>query len=240
MATIGGFLGYVNYRDPFLGKSLDYLIGAGRKNGNLLQITMPEGAIVSQNIFDAKARLEIYASAFFAQTFAVEILFQSVPSRELQLFPVENSKLWNQIAFFLPFASSPCSDLPTAGVGALVIGKNEYRALQKHFTPTLPHQELKDLLAELKSEFFLVTDLAEMVDRVVPRAQKRLGIVHLVTLCKSEREFLGLDYTCARIKESGTPGHEGPLQVRSLLGRLHAVFPGQYCTGLSVVHLLAS
>jgi len=240
MATIGGFLGYVNYRDPFLGKSLDYLIGAGRKNDNWLQITMPEGATVSQNVFAARARLEVYASAFFAQKLSVEILFQPGLSRDLRLFPIDNSKLWNQIAFFLPFASSPCSDLPTAGIGALVIGKKEYRSLQKRFTPSLSRPELEALLAELNSEFFLVTDLAEMVDRVVPRAQKRLGIVHLVTLCKSEREFLDLDYTCARIKESGTPGHEGPLQVRSLLGRLHAVFPGQYCTGLSVVHLLAS
>ncbi len=240
MATIGGFFGYVNYRDPFLGKSLDYLIGAGRKNDNLLQITMPEEATASQNVSAAKSRLEIYAAAFFAQKLTVEILFQPVPTRDLRLFPVDNSKLWNQISFFLPFASSPCSDLPTSGIGALVIGKKEYRVLQKRFNPTLSHQELEDLLAELNGEFFMVTDLAEMVDRVVPRAQKRLGIVHLVTLCKSEREFLDLDYTCARIKESGTPGHEGPLQVRSLLGRLHAVFPGQYCTGLSIVHLLAS
>ncbi len=240
MATIGGFLGYVNYRDPFLGKSLDYLIGASRKNNNLLQITMPEEATASQNVSAAKSRLEIYAAAFFAQKLTVEILFQPVPTRDLRLFPVDNSKLWNQISFFLPFASSPCSDLPTGGIGALVIGKKEYRVLQKRFNPTLSRQELEDLLAELNGEFFMVTDLAEMVDRVVPRAQKRLGIVHLVTLCKSEREFLDLDYTCARIKESGTPGHEGPLQVRSLLGRLHAVFPGQYCTGLSIVHLLAS
>jgi len=240
MATIGGFLGYVNYRDPFLGKSLDYLIGAGIKNDNRLQITMPEGATVGQNVFAARDRLKIYASAFFARKFTIEILFQPVVSRELRLFSVENSKFWNQIVFFLPFASSPCSDLPAAGVGALVIGKKEYRSLQKRFTPTMSRSELEALLAELNSDFFLVTDLAEMVDRVVPRAQKRLGIVHLVTLCKSEREFLDLDYTCARIKESGTPGHEGPLQVRSLLGRLHAVFPGQYCTGLSVVHMLAS
>lgn len=240
MATIGGFLGYVNYRDPFLGKSLDYLIGAGRNSDNLLQITMPEATTASQNVSSSKVKLETYASAFFGQKLAVEILFQAVPNRELRLFPVDNSKLWNQIAFFLTFASSPCSDLPTAGVGALVIGKSEYRTLQKHFTPDLSRSELESLLAELNGEFFLVTDLAEMVDRVVPRAQKRLGIVHLVTLCKSEREFLDLDYTCARIKESGTPGHEGPLQVRSLLGRLHAVFPGQYCAGLSVVHLLAS
>ena len=240
MATIGGFLGYVNYRDPFLGKSLDYLIGAGLKNDNRLQITMPEGATASQNVSTAKSRLEIYASAFFARKLTVEIIFQPVVSREMRLFPVDNSKLWNQITFFLPFAGSPCSDLPTAGVGALVIGKKEYRILQKRFTPSLPIPELESLLAELNSEFFVVTDLAEMVDRVVPRAQKRLGIVHLVTLCKSEREFLDLDYTCARIKESGTPGHEGPLQVRSLLGRLHAVFPGQYCAGLSIVHLLAS
>ncbi|MEA1921075.1 MAG: hypothetical protein U9N63_00300, partial [Pseudomonadota bacterium] len=131
-------------------------------------------------------------------------------------------------------------DLPSAGVVALVIGKKEYRLLQKRFTPATGREELEQLLTELDSEFFQASDLAAMVDRVVPRAQKRLGIVHLVSLCKSEREFLALDYTCARIKESGTPGHEGPLQVRSLLGRLHAVFPGQYCAGLSIVHLLAS
>ncbi len=240
MATIGGFLGYVNYRDPFLGKSLDYLIGAGRKQDNLLQITMPEGTTVGQNVFAARDRLEIYASAFFARKLNVEIIFQPVVSSELRLFPVDNSKLWNQICFFLPFASSPCNDLPAAGIGALVIGKKEYRSLQKRFTPGLSRSELEALLAELNSEFFLVTDLAQMVDRVVPRAQKRLGIVHLLTLCKSESEFLELDYTCARIKESGTPKHEGPLQVRSLLGRLHAVFPGQYCAGLSIVHQLAS
>jgi hypothetical protein len=120
-----------------------------------------------------------------------------------------------------------------------VIGKHEYRTLQKRFTPSLERDELEALLVELKSEFFQVPDLAAMVDRVVPRAQARRGIVHLVTLCPNKAEFLSLDYTCARIKESGTPGHEGPLQVRSLLGRLHAVFPGQYCTGLAVVHMLA-
>jgi len=239
MATIGGFLGYVHYREPFLGKSLDYLIGIGRKN-NRLQITMPEGAVVSRNVSEAKDRLEVYASVFFGQKIAVEILSQSVLSSELRLFPVDNSKLWNQIAFFMPFSGSSCDDLPGAGVGALVIGKKEYRMLQKRFTPRLSRSEIESLLLELKAEFFLVSDLTDMIDRAVPRAQKRLGIVHLVTLCKNEREFLALDYTCARIKESGTPGHEGPLQVRSLLGRLHAVFPGQFCAGLSLIHMLAS
>ncbi len=241
MATIGGFLGYVNYREPFLGKSLDYLIGAERKkNDNRLQITMPEGAVVSRNVSAAQDRLEIYASAFFAQEITVEILSQPVFGPELRLFPIDNSKLWNQIAFFIPFSGSACSDLPGAGVGALVIGKKEYRILQKRFTPKLSVSEIEVLLLELKAEFFLVPDLTDMIDRVLPRAQKRLGIVHLVTLCQNEREFLALDYACARIKENGTPGHEGPLQVRSLLGRLHAVFPGQFCVGLSVVHRLSS
>ena len=140
----------------------------------------------------------------------------------------------------LQLDSSGCQDLPAAGVAALVIGKKEYRLLQKQFSPATGRDELELLLSELDGEFFQASDLAAMVDRVVPRAQKRLGIVHLVSLCKSEREFLTLDYTCARIKESGTPGHEGPLQVRSLLGRLHAVFPGQYCAGLSIVHMMAA
>ena len=121
-----------------------------------------------------------------------------------------------------------------------MIGKNEYRLLQKQFSPALGRTELEKLITGLEGEFFLAADLPAMVDRVVPRAQERRGIVHLVTLCSRERDFLELDYACARIKESGTPGHEGPLQVRSLLGRLHAVFPGQYCAGLSVVHQLAS
>ncbi|MCK5680108.1 hypothetical protein KAI46_04780 [bacterium] len=240
MATVAGFLGYVNYRDPFLSKSLDYLLGAGRSHENLLQITMPEGAVASRYVDAAKIKLEGYALAFFGQKIVVEVLLRPTSSREFKLFPVDNSKLWNQITFFLLFSNSGCGDLPAAGVGALVIGKSEYRTLQKRFTPTLERQALENLLIELKAEFFHAADLATMVDRVVPRAQSRLGIIHLVTLCKSEREFLELDYTCARIKESGTPGHEGPLQVRSLLGRLHAVFPGQYCTGLSVLHLLSS
>lgn len=240
MATIAGFLGYVNYRDPFLGKALDYLLGAGRNQDHILQITMPEDATASRYVSAAKDKLECYAAAFFGQELLVEVCLQTVSTRELRLFPVDNSKLWNQITFFLPFGNFGCDDLPGAGIGALVIGKNEYRTLQKQFTPALGREELEALLLKLKAEFFQVSDLAAMVDQVVPRAQSLRGIVHLVTLCKSEREFLDLDYTCARIKESGTPGHEGPLQVRSLLGRLHAVFPGQYCAGLSIVHLLAT
>ncbi|RLB69879.1 MAG: hypothetical protein DRH03_07890 [Deltaproteobacteria bacterium] len=240
MASVAGFLGYVNYRDPFLGKSLDYLLGVELKGGVLLEIGMPEGAVVSRHVAAGRVRLGTYASAFWGQDIKVEVVTRPSTGRELRIFAVDNSKLWNQIVFFLQLDSAGCQDLPAAGVVALVIGKKEYQLLQKRFTPATGRDELEQLLAELDSEFFQASDLAAMVDRVVPRAQKRLGIVHLVSLCKSEREFLALDYTCARIKESGTPGHEGPLQVRSLLGRLHAVFPGQYCAGLSIVHMLAS
>ncbi len=240
MATVAGFLGYVNYRAPFLGKALDYLIGAGRNRDDILQITMPEAAAATAYVNSAKARLEEYAAAFFARKIAVEITTQPVVNRELRLFPIDNSKLWNQITFFLVFGNGSCDDLPSAGVGALVIGKNEYRLLQKRFSPAMGRSELEEMVTELNAEFFKAHDLALMVDRVVPRAQERRGIVHMISLCLSEPEFLSLDYTCARIKENGTPGHEGPLQVRSLLGRLHAVFPGQYCAGLSVVHLLSS
>lgn len=240
MASVGGFLGYVNYRDPFFGKSLDYLLGVELKGGVLLEITMPEEALVSRQVTAGQARLAAYASVFWGQDIRVEVVTRPPTGRELRIFAVDNSKIWNQIVFFLQLDSAGCQDLPSAGVVALVIGKKEYRLLQKRFTPATGREELEQLLAELDSEFFQASDLAAMVDRVVPRAQKRLGIVHLVSLCKNEREFLALDYTCARIKESGTPGHEGPLQVRSLLGRLHAVFPGQYCAGLSIVHLMAS
>ena len=240
MASVAGFLGYVNYREPFLGKALDYLFGAGFEGEAHLEIIMPEGTTASRYVAAGQARLSRYASAFWGHEVGVEVVTRPPTDRELRLFPVDNSKLWNQIVFFLTLDGSGCQDLPSAGVAALVIGKKEYRILQKRFTPATGRQELEPLLAELDSEIFQATDLAAMVDRVVPRAQKRLGIVHLVSLCKSEREFLALDYACARIKESGTPGHEGPLQVRSLLGRLHAVFPGQYCAGLSIVHLMAS
>ncbi|MCD6269256.1 MAG: hypothetical protein J7J71_03885 [Deltaproteobacteria bacterium] len=240
MATIAGFLGYINYRNPFLGKSLDYLVGAGRNRNNILQITMPEGAVVTDYVSTARAEIEKYARVFFGQKVAVEIRTEPGLSPDLRLFPVENSKLWNQITFFLMFGGVDCDDLPGAGVGGLVIGKKEYKVLQKQFTPALERTELEKMIIELEGEFFQDADLAAMVDRVVPRAQERRGIIHLVTLCTRKQDFLELDYTLARIKESGTPGHEGPLQVRSLLGRLHAVFPGQYCTGLSVVHRLAS
>jgi len=240
MASVAGFLGYVNYREPFLGKALDYLIGAGLQGGTLLEIVMPEGSTASRFVEAGQARLSRYATAFWGSEIGVKLVFRPMLDRELRLFAVDNSKLWNQIAFFLQLDGSSCQDLPAAGVAALVIGKKEYRLLQKRFTPAASPQEVEKLLVELGGDFFHASDLATMVDRVVPRAQKRLGIVHLVSLCKSEREFLALDYACARIKESGTPGHEGPLQVRSLLGRLHAVFPGQYCAGLSIVHLMAS
>ncbi len=240
MASVAGFLGYVNYRDPFLGKALDYLLGAGLKGETLLEIIMPEGTVASRYVVAGQMRLSRYASAFWGKEIGTEVVTRPPADRELRLFPIDNSKLWNQIVFFLQLDGSSCQDLPSAGVAALVIGKKEYQLLQKRFTPATGHEELNKMLVESGGEFFQSADLAAMVDRVVPRAQKLLGIVHLVSLCKSEREFLALDYACARIKESGTPGHEGPLQVRSLLGRLHAVFPGQYCAGLSIVHLMAS
>ena len=240
MASVAGFLGYVNYREPFLGKALDYLLGAGLQGGVLLEIVMPEGATASRFVEAGQLRLSGYASAFWGSEVGVKIVTRPTLDHELRVFAVDNSKLWNQIAFFLQLDGSGCQDLASAGVVALVIGKKEYRILQKQFTPAIGPQEIEDLVVELGGEFFQAADLAAMVDRVVPRVQKRLGIVHLVSLCKSEREFLALDYACSRIKESGTPGHEGPLQVRSLLGRLHAVFPGQYCAGLSIVHLMAS
>ena len=240
MASVAGFLGYVNYREPFLGKALDYLVGAGLQGGTQLEIVMPEGAIATRYVEAGQTRLSGYATSFWGSEIGVKVVTRLPTAPELRFFPIDNSKLWNQIVFFLQLDGSSCQDLPAAVVVALVIGKKEYQLLQKQFTPATGPQELKQLLVELSGEFFQAADLATMVDRVIPRAQKRLGIVHLVSLCKSEREFLALDYACARIKESGTPGHEGPLQVRSLLGRLHAVFPGQYCAGLSIVHLMAS
>ena len=125
MASVGGFLGYVNYRDPFLGKSLDYLLGIELKGGVLLEITMPEGALVSQQVVAGEARLALYASAFWAQDIRVEVVTRPPTSRELNIFAVDNSKIWNQIVFFLQLDSSGCQDLPAAGVVALVIGKKE-------------------------------------------------------------------------------------------------------------------
>ena len=58
MATIAGFLGYINYRDPFLGKALDYLVGAGRSRDNILRITMPEGALAGDYVIKAQAQIE--------------------------------------------------------------------------------------------------------------------------------------------------------------------------------------
>ncbi|MCD6292023.1 MAG: hypothetical protein J7M09_01030, partial [Deltaproteobacteria bacterium] len=210
------------------------------KGGVLLEISMPEGAVVSRQVAAGEARLGFYASAFWGHDVRVAVTTRPPSGPELRIFAIDNSKIWNQIAFFLQLDNSGCQDLPAAGVVALVIGKKEYRLLQKRFTPANGRDELKKMLLELDGDFFQASDLAALVDRAVPRAQKRLGIVHLVSLCQNERDFLALDYTCARIKESGTPGHEGPLQVRSLLGRLHAVFPGQYCAGLSIVHQMAS
>ncbi|MBN2808131.1 MAG: hypothetical protein JXR80_01420 [Deltaproteobacteria bacterium] len=240
MSSVAGFLGYVNYREPFLGKALDYLLGAGLQSGRVLEIIMPEGSTAARMVETGRERLAGYAAAFWGSGFEISVVTRSTREPELKLFPVDNSKIWNQIAFFLRLDGSSCQDLPAAGIAALIIGKNEYQLLQKRFMPSAGVPALEQLLTGLGAEFFQASDLASMVDRVVPRARERLGIVHLVSLCMREQDFLALDYACARIKENGTPGHEGPLQIRSLLGRLHAVFPGQYCAGLSVVHMLAS
>ncbi|HDS16223.1 MAG TPA: hypothetical protein ENN66_06355 [Proteobacteria bacterium] len=240
MGSVAGYLGYVNYREPWLGKALDYLLGAARQGAERLEITMPEGSTAAGLVHDGRSRLSRYASLFWGTPLQVEVLTRAVAGPELTLFPVANSKLWNQIVFFLPLDGTVCQDLLARGVAALVIGKKEYRQLQQDYDHTAGREVQAARLRELGAEFFVAADLPEMIDRVVPRARQRLGIVHLVSLCREERELLALDYACLRIKDFGSPVHEGPLQLRSLLGRLHAVFPGQFCVGLSLVHLLAS
>lgn len=240
MATVAGFLGYVNYREPYLGKALDYLRGAGLAKPGRLEITMPAGAAATEIVLHERSALEKFAVAYWRQPVEVAVLEAPQTAMELTLFPVENSKLWNQIAFFLPLTDDGCEDLAATGVAALVVGKPDYRKMLAEYDPMAGIEAQQELIARHQAEFILVEDLPALVDRALPRAQKKLGIVHLVTLGLGRRQLLDLDYACCRLKEHGTPVHEGPLQVKAMLGRLHAVFPGQFSVGLSLVHFLAS
>ncbi len=240
MASVGGFVGYVNYREPYLGKALDYLTGAGFRGAGreTLEIVMPDSGVAGELVEKGKRRLSRLAAEFFGHPLEIVVCRRPAPASELKLFPIESSKAWNQILFFLPAAAGGCQDVSGNAIAALAIGKKEYRVLSESFPALKRTAEILGLLNDLQADFFQVTELAAMVDRVVPRARAVRGIVHLVSLCENERRFLALDYACMRIKEYGTPGHEGPLEVRTLLGRLHAVFPGQYCAGLSLLHAL--
>jgi hypothetical protein len=249
MATVAGFLGYVNYREPWLGKALDYLLAAGLQGPekSRLEIVMPEASPPAGIAVAAASRLSGYAEAFFGRPVTVTVAVRPAAGPELKIFPVESSKAWNQIAFFLRLDNG-CEDHSGAGLAALVIAKKGYRELVGRFSsqsadPQSPKSKSPDpagLTAACGGEFFRAGDLAEVVDRALPRAREKRGIVHLVTLCRSRDEALTLDYAAARLKEYGTPGHEGPLEVRTLLGRLHVVFPGQFCTGLFLLHRMAS
>ncbi|MCD6292681.1 MAG: hypothetical protein J7M09_04395, partial [Deltaproteobacteria bacterium] len=90
MASVGGFLGYVNYRDPFLGKSLDYLLGLELKGGGLLEISMPEGTFVSQQVAAGEARLGLYASAFWGHNVRVAVITRPPSGPELRIFAIDN------------------------------------------------------------------------------------------------------------------------------------------------------
>jgi hypothetical protein len=242
MATVGGFLGYVSYRDPWLGKALDYLLGAACQGAEKehLEILLPEGSVAAELVTARHDSLSGYAAEFFGRRMALKLVLQPPPAGELRLFPIESSKEWNQILFFLgPAGAAGCDELPAAAAVGLVIGKRGYRELQHRFSPAAGRRELEDLLAELDGVLLPPGELAELVDGAVPRARSRRGIVHLVTLAGSEREALNLDYAVARLKEYGSPGHEGPLELKTLLGRLHLVYPGQFCAGLALLHRLA-
>jgi len=234
MATVSGFLGYVNYREPFLGKALDYLLGAGCKgaDGEQLEIVMPEAAAVAEMVAAAEKRLSGYAGEFFGRPLSVAVVTRPSKGPELKIFPIESSKAWNQIAFFLRL-DDDCEDHAGSGIAALVIGKSGYRKLVGEFPAGGGPAEL---VKKYGGELFRAADLPAVIDRAVPRARDKRGIVHLVTLCRGRDDALALDYACARLKEYGTPGHEGPLEIRTLLGRLHLVFPGQFSTGLTLLH----
>jgi len=73
MATVAGFLGYVNYREPWLGKALDYLLAAGLQGPekSRLEIVMPEASPPAGIAVAAASRLSGYAEAFFGRPVTV-------------------------------------------------------------------------------------------------------------------------------------------------------------------------
>ncbi len=236
MGTLAEFIAYVQIKEPFLGKALDYLLAASLEKQQLT-IVLPKDSIPLAMVADRRQLLQQLAIRFWPESRSVEIESREV-SGELRLFPLEASKYWNDLVFFLPMGES-CDKMANGQLLASgIIAKPDYEKFKKLIQDDSGENQLQKAFSASTGEIFSGVDLENLVAIAGQRAQKKRGIAHFVTLAMSVEAFLNLDYHFLRLKEFGVSGL-GPLTAKSVLGHLHAVFPGQYCAGLSLVHQLS-
>ena len=237
MGTLAEFLACFQVEEPSLGKALDYLLSASLEKQRLT-IVMPAAAIPTAKVVEHRQRLQRLAERFWPGA-APEVDIQTREVQgELRLFPLESSKYWNDLVFFLPRGES-CDVVSTDGeLAAGIIAKPDYEVFKQSLLENGGSADLKEMFLDAGGEVHAGLTLEALVVAAGQRAQKKRGIAHFVTLFMAAESFLALDYRFLRLKEYGARGL-GPLATRSVLGHLHAVFPGQYCAGLSLVHQLS-
>ena len=236
-ASLFEFINFIHLQAPLLGKAVDYLLTAELKEKSL-RMVFPQASQAMEMVSKRSAWLQRLAGKFWPKPVAIELATRKVEG-ELRLLPVESSKFWNDIVFFLQLGNAGCDDYTSQkGIAACIFAKPDYEQLKRKL---LLEQDIEPqtLIEECQGEFFMPTTLAELVVIAGRRAQKKRGYCHFISLCVEPDNFLQLDYYFYRLKEFGV-GAFGPFLSRSVLGRLHAVFPGQFCAGLTVLHLLAN
>jgi len=236
MGTLAEFLAYVQIKEPFLGKALDYLLTASLEKKQVT-IVLPEASIPLVMVMDRRQLLQRLADHFWPESRKVNICTREV-SGELRLFPLEASKYWNDLVFFLPLGES-CDKINNGQLlAAGIIAKPDYEKFKKLIHNDSGGKQLKESFAAAGGEIYSGVVLEDLVATAGQGVQKKRGIAHFVTLSIAAELFLSLDYHFLRLKEFGVCDL-GPLTARNVLGHLHAVFPGQYCAGLSLVHQLS-
>jgi len=236
MGTLAEFLAYVQIKEPFLGKALDYLLAASLEKQELT-IVLPKDSIPFGLVMDRRQLLQQLADHFWPESRLVNIHTREV-SGELRLFPLEASKYWNDLVFFLPMGESCDKMANSQQLAAGVIAKPDYEKFKKSMQKDAGGNRLEESFTVAGGELYSRVVLEKLVAIAGQRAQKKRGIAHFITLSMTAEVFLSLDHHFLRLKEFGVRGL-GPLTTKSVLGHLHAVFPGQYCAGLSLVHHLS-
>ncbi|MCK4378196.1 MAG: hypothetical protein KAW01_02565 [Deltaproteobacteria bacterium] len=236
MGTLAEFLAYVQIKEPFLGKALDYLLAASLEKQQVT-IVLPEASIPLAMVMARRRLLQQLADDFWLESRLVNIHTREV-SGELRLFALEASKYWNDLVFFLPVGESCDKRVGSQLLAAGIIAKPDYEKFKKSMQNDSGGNRLKESFAAAEGEIYSGILLEKLVATAGQRAQKKRGIAHFVTLSLAAEVFLSLDYHFLRLKEFGICGLS-PLTTRNVLGHLHAVFPGQYCAGLSLVHQLS-
>jgi len=237
MGTLAEFLAYVQIKEPFLGKALDYLLAASLEKKQVT-IVLPEASIPLTMVMARRQLLQQLADHFWPESRLVINIHTREVSGELRLFPLEASKYWNDLVFFLPMGES-CDKINNGQLlAAGIIAKPDYEKFKKLIHNDSGGKQLKGSFAAAGGEIYSGVVLEDLVATAGQGVQKKRGIAHFVTLSIAAELFLSLDYHFLRLKEFGVCGL-GPLTARNVLGHLHAVFPGQYCAGLSLVHQLS-